>query len=58
MMSCKRATELTSQALDRQLSLPERLALGFHILICDGCRNTRNHFLFLREAVRNHPRKL
>jgi len=55
MISCKHATELMSQGLDRQLSLGERLRLRLHLFICIGCRNTLKHFRFLREAIRKHP---
>lgn len=55
MTTCKHATELLSQGLDRKLSLAERLRLRAHLLICSGCRNAGRHFRFLREAVRQHP---
>lgn len=58
MMSCKHATELISQGLDRQLSLGERWRLRLHLLVCIGCRRTQIQFRFLREALRNHPWKL
>lgn len=57
MISCKNATELISQKLDRQLSLGERVRLRLHLFICVGCRNTLKQFRFLREAVRRHPWK-
>ena len=55
MTTCKHATELMSQGMDRKLSLLERLRLRAHLLICSGCRNTRGHFRFLREAIHRHP---
>ena len=36
-LTCKEATGLISQALDRQLSRWERLILRLHLLICDAC---------------------
>lgn len=55
MITCKHATELMSQGLDRKLSLFERLRLRAHLFICSGCRNTGRHFRFLRIAIRHHP---
>jgi len=50
MLSCKEATELISQGMDRRLSLAERIGLHLHLLICRGCRATEGHLHFLREA--------
>lgn len=52
MLSCKDATELISQGMDRHLTLAERLGLGLHLLICRGCRATEKHLAFLRTATR------
>ena len=38
MLSCKQASHLLSQSLDRRLTLRERIALRFHLAICDFCR--------------------
>lgn len=51
-MSCKEATLLMSQGLDRELSFGERISLRLHLLVCIGCRNTRRHFGILRLATR------
>jgi len=51
MLSCKEATELASQALDRKLGLGDRLGLRLHLLICSGCRAARDQFSFLRKSV-------
>jgi hypothetical protein len=56
MMSCKQATDMMSQGLDRNLSLGERLGLRLHLLICIGCRRTRVQFDFLRQAVQRYTR--
>jgi len=55
VISCKHATELISQGLDRRLSLAERLRLRLHLFICIGCRNTLRQFRFLRKALLQHP---
>ena len=36
MLSCKEATRLVSQGLDRELALGERIALRVHLAICAG----------------------
>jgi predicted anti-sigma-YlaC factor YlaD len=53
MLSCKEAGMLLSQALDRRLSLRERLALRLHLAICEGCRRFERQMAFLRTACRN-----
>jgi hypothetical protein len=50
-LTCKQATELVSQGLDRDLAFGERARLRLHLLICNGCRATRQHFDFLRRMT-------
>jgi predicted anti-sigma-YlaC factor YlaD len=52
MLSCKEATRLVSQGLDRELALGERIALRVHFAICTGCRNVNRQLAFLRRAVK------
>lgn len=52
MMNCRQATELMSQELDRQLSWHERVALKFHVMMCDGCTNFRKQMGFIRRVCR------
>jgi predicted anti-sigma-YlaC factor YlaD len=52
MLSCKVATHLVSQGLDRRLGLAERVALRLHLAICDGCSNFKKQVAFLRKAMR------
>jgi hypothetical protein len=52
MLSCREATRLVSQGLDRELALGERIALRVHLAICAGCRNVDRQLSFLRRAVR------
>ena len=52
MLSCKEASRLLSQGLDRNLGFGERVALRVHLAICDGCTNFKNQVAFLRRAVR------
>jgi Putative zinc-finger len=51
MLTCKEATRLVSQGLDRRLGLAERLALRLHLLICDGCANFSKQAAFLRRTL-------
>jgi len=37
MLTCKQASELVSQSLDRTLTRSERWSLRFHLLICVAC---------------------
>lgn len=52
ILSCKEATQLVSQGLDRRLGFAERLALRLHLAICNGCSHFRKQVLFLRKAMR------
>lgn len=52
MLSCRQATELMSQELDRPLRVGERLGLRLHVLICNGCSNYRRQMDVLRVACR------
>jgi len=54
MLNCKQATQMMSQGLDRRLGWRERLTLRLHLLICEGCRRTREQFEFLRAATRRY----
>jgi len=51
LLSCKETTRLLSQGEDRGLALGERVALRLHLTICNGCRNVKQQFKFLRLAV-------
>jgi hypothetical protein len=52
MLSCKETARLLSQGEDRDLAFGERIALRVHLAVCKGCRNVRDQFGFLRQAVR------
>jgi len=51
MLSCKEASRLVSQGLDRRLGFAERLGLRLHLLICDGCTNFSKQVGFIRKAM-------
>ncbi len=52
MLTCKQASKLVSQSLDRPLSWSERLRLRFHLLICDACNHFNRQLRVLRNAVK------
>ena len=52
MLSCKEASRLVSQGLDRDLGLAARLRLRLHLAICEGCTNFKQQMDFLRRALR------
>jgi hypothetical protein len=52
ILTCKEATRLASEGLDRRLGLAERAALRLHLAICDGCSNFKKQVAFLRKAMR------
>lgn len=58
MLNCKQNSELMSQALDRQVTLRENLAMRLHLMMCRGCRNYEKQLAFIRRAARELPRKL
>lgn len=55
MLTCKEVSKLVSQSLDRRLSLVERVGLRMHFLLCEGCRQFREHMAFIRRACQRYP---
>ena len=51
MLTCKEASRLSSEALDRKLSLRERLLLRMHLALCAGCSRVDAQYQFLRRAM-------
>lgn len=52
MITCKQASQLISQSLDRRLSWQERLSLRLHTIICDACRRFSQQLHTLRVALK------
>lgn len=52
MLSCKQASQLISQSLDRRLTWGERFALRFHLMICDVCKRFKLQLDLMVRAVR------
>jgi Putative zinc-finger len=51
-LTCREASRLISQGLDRHLGFGERLKLRVHLAICDACSNFKKQVDFLRRAVK------
>ena len=58
MLSCKEITRLVSESLDRSLPFRQRIAVWWHLRLCQLCNRFRRQLLFLRAAVRRHPERL
>ena len=52
MLDCKQTSQLISQSLDRKLSLRERFALKFHLLICNACKHFNQQLLAMRTSFK------
>jgi hypothetical protein len=52
LLTCKEATSLASQGLDRRLGFVERISLRVHLAVCDGCSRVTRQFAFMRKAVK------
>lgn len=55
ILSCKEASRLLSQRLDRRLDAGERVALSLHLALCTGCRRLNRQLQFLQRALRRLP---
>jgi len=54
-LTCKQASRLQSQSMDRNLRLGERMALRIHLGICGACSKVAGQLEFLRRAMRAYP---
>lgn len=52
MLSCKETSQLLSQSLDRQLTLRERFALQFHLMLCKYCKRFSQQLQIIRVSVK------
>lgn len=52
MLSCKQASELVSQSLDRQLTMRERFSLRFHLLICAACTRFSRQLAYIQATIK------
>jgi hypothetical protein len=51
-VSCKKATELMVAREDRTLKWGERMGLGFHLRMCNGCQVFDRQMLTLRATLK------
>jgi hypothetical protein len=51
VFSCKQASQIISQSLDRQLTWTERFNLRLHLLMCTYCARFRQQLITLRSAL-------
>jgi hypothetical protein len=51
---CKTVVPLYSYALDRKLTVVERLRFRFHLMTCNACTNYVENINFMREVFRTH----
>lgn len=56
MMSCKMASHLISDAMDRRLSRWERLSLGWHLLVCRLCKRYQRQLMLIRIVLKSQAR--
>jgi predicted anti-sigma-YlaC factor YlaD len=50
--TCKEVHRLTSEGMDRELSLIERMRVRMHLVICNACRNFTDQMSLIRRAMR------
>jgi hypothetical protein len=52
MLTCKDASHLISENLERPLSLRERWGLKLHLWLCANCRRFERQMALMRQALR------
>ncbi len=58
MMNCREATQLMSEAQERELAIKERMELGLHTMMCKGCHNYKQQMGTLRTITRAYAKGL
>lgn len=53
--TCKEVHRLTSEGLDRELTVVERARVHMHLLVCNACRNFTDQMRLIRNAMRKLP---
>ena len=54
MLSCKEATRLVSEGLDRELPFWQRLGLRLHVVMCRGCSRFARQITALNRVIADH----
>jgi len=52
MYTCKQASEMISNALDRNLTFSEWLNMKMHLSLCRGCRNFSQNIQVIEDVLR------
>jgi predicted anti-sigma-YlaC factor YlaD len=50
--TCREVHRLTSERLDRDLTMMERTRMAVHLLVCAACRNFGDQMALIRRAMR------
>lgn len=58
MLSCKQASRLVSQSLERKLTYRERFGLSLHLMMCDACKLFSRQLRLLRQAMQRIGRNV
>ncbi len=57
LSTCKEATGLLSQGLERRLSLRQRASVQLHLLLCSLCRRYDQQLHFLKRAAAHYEQE-
>ena len=58
VLGCRQVSQLQSESLDHTLSLPKRVRMRFHLLVCRWCRRYGKQIRFLHQAAHEHRDEL
>jgi hypothetical protein len=50
-LTCREASRMLSEGLDKDLSITDRAALKLHLTLCDACTRLKTQFQFMRRAL-------
>jgi len=56
--SCREAARLSSEAMERDLSLPEKIAWRFHLALCGLCKRYNRQLKLLHDGLHEHSEGL
>lgn len=54
MLTCKEASVMVSQSLDRKLTVRERLNVKFHLMMCSACQRMEKQLQLLRALTQRY----
>ena len=58
MLTCKQASQLLSQSMDRRLSRRELIGLRLHLMLCSMCRRFGRQIAGIRFVVRRFRQQI